>query len=275
MVKIRKMRDSDEAVVGIVVTVLIIGLIISVLSIVELGYMPQWQEQREADHMHDLAYQFSQIKYTTDILSALGQKNAISTYINLGIADYPILGSGRTYDSLQVLSNNCNITISNSTDSYPFSIGTLKYTSKNTHFVDQSYILEAGSMILSQSKSNILIGKPFINVSNFTNVTLTFINISCVNGKRNSGGYGTYLVYMEFSKSFNYLIENVTSINISTNYINAWRIFFNSSTLKYSGLSYTINNGSDWIEIDFEDDLGNFNIKFVDIITQIAPGWIE
>jgi hypothetical protein len=272
---IKKRNDSDEAVVGIVVTVLIIGLIISVYSIIQIGYMPQWQEQREADHMHDVAYQFSQLKYVTDVLSSIGQKNAISTYINLGIPDYPILGSGRTYDSLELLTDNCSITFSNNTGSYPFPIGTIKYSSKNSYFIDQSYIYEAGSLILSQSKSSILIGKPFLTVSNFTNVALTFVNIQGLDAKRYAGGYGTYSVYMEFLNSTDYLIENVTSIDISTNYENAWRIFFNSTALKYSGLTYTINDDSDGIRIDFNGNLGNFNIKLVNIITQIAPGWIE
>jgi hypothetical protein len=275
MIKQRKIRNSEDAVVGMVVTVLIIGLIISVFSIIELAYMPQWQEQREADHMHDLAYQFSQIKYTIDVLSTVGQQNAISTYINLGIPDYPILGSGRTYDSLEIIPDNCSITISNNTESYHFSIGTIKYNSKNTRFIDQSYIYEAGTMILSQSESSILIGKPFISVTNFTNVSLTFVNISSIDGKRTSGGYGTYSVYMEYSDSSNYLIKNVTSITISTNYKNAWRIFFNNPILYYSGLTYTITDNSNGIKIDFNGNLGNFNIKFVEIITQISPGWIE
>lgn len=271
----RKIKDSDEGVVGIVVTVLIIGLFISVLSIIQIGYMPQWQEQREADHMHDVAYQFSQLKYTIDVLSAIGQKNAISTYINLGMPDYPIFGSGRTYDSLDVLPDNCTITLSNNTDSYSFSIGTIKYSSKNSRFIDQSYIYEAGSLILSQSKSSILIGKPYLSVSNYTNISLTFVNISGLDGKKSAGGYGTYSVYMEYSTSSNYLIENVSSIDISTNYKTAWRIFFNSTILRYSGLTYTINDISEGISVDFTGNLGNFNIKVIEVYTQIAPGWIE
>ena len=80
---------------------------------------------------------------------------------------------------------------------------------------------------------------------------------------------------MEFSDSDTYLINELKSISISTNYKNAWRIIFNSSILRYSGLTYTIKDSSDGITVDFTDNLGNINIKLVDITTQIAPGWIE
>jgi hypothetical protein len=272
---IRKIIDSDDGVAGIIVAVLFIGLILVVIGIVQSVYVPQWLEQNEADHMHVVSYQFTQLKHSLDILSVVEQKNAISTYITLGIADLPIFGSGRTYDSLEILSDTCGVEISNDTDSYSFSLGVIKYSSGNSYFVDQSYIYEAGALILSQSKASMLNGKPFLSVSNYTNVSFTIVNISGWEGKRFAGGYGTYSVYMELLGSNTYIINNLKSINITTNYQNAWRLFFNSTTLRYSGLTYEIKDIEDGITVDFNGSLGNIVLKVVDISAQVAPGWIE
>ncbi len=163
----RKIIDSDKGVVGIVVTVLLIGLMIVVIAIIQSVYLPQWLEQKEADHMHVVSYQFAQLKHALDILLVVEQKNAISTYITLGTTDIPIFGNGRTYDSLEILSDTYTVVVSNSTDSLSFSLGTIKYSSGNSYFVDQSYIYEAGALILSQSGASILNGKPFFSVSNY------------------------------------------------------------------------------------------------------------
>ena len=272
MLKIRKIIKPDDAVVKIIVIILVIGLIIIVTGIIQSVYVPQWIEQKEADHMNEVSYQFSQIKQSLDILSVIEQKNAISIYLTLGTSDIPIFGGGRTYDYLNILPENCVLEVSNDTDSYSFSLGTVKYSSKNSYFIDQSYILEAGALILSQSKESILNGKPFFSVSDFTNLSLSIINISGLEGKTIAGGYGTYSFYMEYLNSNSYIIENFKFINITTNYQNAWNIFFDSITFRNSGLKYEIKNTSDGISVEFSNSLGNLFLKIVEISAQIAPG---
>ena len=272
---VRKIIRPEDGLVGIVVTVLIIGLIVVVTGILQTVYVPQWLEQKEADHMYIVSYQFAQLKHSLDLLSVIEQKNAISTYITLGTSEIPIFGTGRTYDDLNILTDNCNIEISNDTDSYSFSLGTIRYSAENSYFVDQSYIFEAGALILDQSGGNILNGKPFFSISNFTNVSFTIINISSFEGKKNAGGYGTYSLYMEYLDSNNYSINSFKFINITTDYRNAWRIFFNETSLKYSLLDYEIKDTDFGISVEFTGSLGNLILKVSEICVQIAPGWIE
>jgi hypothetical protein len=275
MLMIRKIIHSNEGVVGIIIAILLIGLILSVIGIVQMIYVPQWLEQKEAEHMHDVSYQFTQLKYSIDTLSIVEPKNAISIYITLGIADIPIFGLGRTYDSIEILKDDCIVEILNDTDSLSFTLDIIKYSSGNSYFVDQSYIYEAGALILSQSKACILNGQPFLSVSNNTNVSLNIINISSEDGKRSVGGYGTYSVYLEFLQSETNIMDNFRKINIITNYPNAWRSFFNSSSLQNSGLTYEISDIEDGITVDFSGSLGNLVLRVVDIYSQIAPGWTE
>ncbi len=273
--KFKKLITPDDGVVGIVVTILIIGLIIVVAGIIQTVYLPQWLEQKEADHMHIVSYQFAQLKQSLDILSVIDQKNAISIYVTLGTAEIPIFGTGRTYDEMNILTDKCNINVSNNTKSYSFSLGTIKYSSQNSYFVDQSYIYEAGSLILSQSGASILNGKPFFSISNYTNISFTIINISSFEGKKVAGGYGTYSLYIEYLNSIIYTIDNLRFINITTNYNNAWRTFFNSTSLKYSLLTYNIKDTDYGISVEFSGSLGNLMLKVSEISVQIAPGWIK
>jgi hypothetical protein len=270
-----KLKNSNKATAGIIAAILLIGLTIAVISMVQTLYKPQWLEQKEAEHMHIVSNQFGQLKYALDIHSAVEQKNAISTYITLGTDDIPIFGSGRTYDTLEILLDNCTIELANSTNLLSFLLGTIKYSSENSYFVDQSYIYEAGALILSQSTTSILKGKPFLSVSNSTNLSFTIINISGIDGKRFASGHGTYSLYTEFSNSSTYYINNLTSINIKTNYQNAWRIFFNNTNLKYSELTYVINTIDDGITVEFSNPLGNLMLKVIEISAQISPGWNE
>lgn len=284
----RKIIEQDDGLVGIVVTVLIIGLIVVVTGIIQSVYVPQWLEQKEADHMHLVSYQFTQLKQSLDILSIIDQKNSISNYITLGTSEIPIFGTGRTYDYLSVLSNynsNCSMQISNDTNSYYFSLGTIKFSSGNSYFVDQDFIYEAGAVVLSQSGGNILNGRPSFLVSNITNISFNIANISNIRGKENAGGYGTYSLYMEYNNSASYSIKNLTYINITTNYGNAWYTFFNDSSVKnsldldesYGVYKNGINQTAWGISVKFENisRVSNIMLKVSDITVQIAPGWVK
>ena len=66
-INIKDLNNSDDAVVGIIVAVLLIGLILVVISIFQTVFIPNWMEQIEAEHMDDVAQQFSQLKFAIDI----------------------------------------------------------------------------------------------------------------------------------------------------------------------------------------------------------------
>ena len=114
----RKIKKMDDAVVGIIATFLITGLIVIVISLIQTVYMPKWMEQTEADHMDVVSDQFSQLKFAIDTQSALQQPNIpISTSITLGNKEMPFLMSSRSYGSLEILPDKCMVTITNATDS--------------------------------------------------------------------------------------------------------------------------------------------------------------
>ena len=44
---IKQIKNSDDAVVGIVVAILLIGLLLAVISIVQTVFVPNWMERKK------------------------------------------------------------------------------------------------------------------------------------------------------------------------------------------------------------------------------------
>lgn len=286
MIQMKKMKNSDDAVVGIVATFLIVGLIVTVISMIQAVYVPEWMEQTEADHMEVVADQFSQLKFAIDIQSANKKPDIpISTSITLGNKELPFLTSSRAYGSLDILSNECMVTIndSNVTKSKSYPLGVIKYSSANAYFLNQAYICEAGAVILSQSQGNTMSIKPAFSVSYGAdiNISFTIINISTIGEKRSIGGYGTYPIQAEFSYNDTTVFPDVKNITIDTNYQNAWQKFINN-TLINSGLNhhsyganFSISVDDDSMILKFTNSTTvNLKLEYVKISAQIAPGWI-
>ena len=284
MIQMKKMKNSDDAVVGIVATFLIVGLIVTVISMIQAVYVPEWMEQTEADHMELVADQFSQLKFAIDTQSAIKEPHTpISTSITLGNKELPFLTSSRAYGSLDILSDECIVTITNDSGPVSYPLGVIKYSSANAYFLNQAYICEAGAVILSQSQGNTMSIKPAFSVSYGAdiNISFTIINISTIGEKRSIGGYGTYPIQTEFSEVGVTNFADVKNITINTNYQNAWQKFINN-TLINSGLNYdgygtnfSINNSGDSVILEFNNSITvNLKLKHVTINAQIAPGWI-
>jgi len=283
----RKIENSNEGVVGIVIAVMLIGLLVSVVSIVQIVYVPKWMEQKESEHMDEVAAQFAQLKYAIDTHSATKQQyNPISASITLGSSELPYLMSVRSYGNLDLLENSYKVKIiKNSTVNYTFDIGTIKYSSFNAYYIDQEYAYECGGIILSQTVGNTFFIKPSLHVVNEKNVDIYFniINISTLAKKGSISGYGIYPIQTEFIDSVTLTeIENISSIVFDTNYITSWYSFLNGTLINAGlnyygyGTNYTIESSDNQVVLEFDDSITvDLHLNFINIGAQIAPGWIE
>jgi hypothetical protein len=289
----KKLRNSDDALVGIVVTFLLIGLIVAVISIIQTVYIPKWMQQTESEHMEEVTDQFAQLKFAIDTQAAIRLEHTpISTSITLGSKELPFLMSSRAFGSLDILPDTSRVIIKNRLDSteYNRSMGTIKYESSNNYFLNQNYIYETGGIILNQYQGNIMSIKPSFSVAITENVTISFTitNISKIGNKGSISGYGTYPIQTEYSSrsDVNFTVINkVSNITIFTQYINAWCGFINGTLINQGlnnngdtyGKDYTIDaSKTDRIIVEFKPlNTVNLNIKYIEIEAQVAPGWIE
>jgi hypothetical protein len=281
--QMKKFKNSDNAVVGIVAAFLIIGLIIAVLSLLQTQYVPKWMEEKEADHMTQVADQFAQLKYAIDTHTVNQKLNTpISTSIPLGSKEMPYLMSVRAFGQLEIINNAGGLSIENESGPFNFALGSIKYSSANGYFINQNFVYEYGGVILSQSDGNTMKIRPSIFVIFQENVTITFnlINISTIGGKRAISGFDTYPIQTEYlGLGDSSEITDISKFDLTTSYTDAWYSLLNN-TLTNAGLKYGTNysmiktDKSVTVIFTTESITVNVDIKIVNIGAQIAPGWI-
>ena len=278
--KYHKITKSNDAVVGMISAILLIGLLIMALSFVNFSYVPRWVENEESSHMEMVSNQFAQLKYALDIQSLINDNTALTTSIKLSRDEIPFLDPYRNFGSITVKPDRCTFVImDNSSNYYNFTTDSIIFSSQNLYFVNQDYIYEAGAIILAQSNSSVMKGQPSITVNEYgKNLSITFVNITGVRGKSFASGIGTFPIYTRVLNSNDQftIIENVDKLTVFTNYPKAWYNIFNDS-LVYSGLNYSLNSldSSNRVIVEFDNvpaDDYNIIIKEVKISAQIAWG---
>ena len=275
MIKFRKLKESDNAVVGIVVTVLLIGLILSVMVMINTMYVPQWLENSEASHMKETSNQFTQLKYALDMQSLVNDNSAMTIPVTLGAKDIPFFNRGRTFDTLEIIYDAITIDF---TPGGSYTSDVIKFSSGNTYFVDQSYIYEAGALIISQDEKSVLYGSPPIIVTEYgKNITFYITEIEGLPGKTDASGYGTYPIFTKAKNPTNDIsINNVSQITITTGYPNAWKTVF-EQTIEEPEFNYDISTSDNEVTITFNITSvnNNFKIHNKEIDVQIAFGLAE
>ena len=112
--EIHQLKNNYEGAASIVAAVLIIGIFISFLSFIQINQIPDWTEEREAEHMEDVANQFSHLKFAADMLSTIDKSgNKFTTDITLGTKEIPMpfLKSSKSYGFLTLLDDECQINV--------------------------------------------------------------------------------------------------------------------------------------------------------------------
>jgi hypothetical protein len=301
------LRKDKTAVAGVIEAILLIGLISVVLGLIQLTYIPDIMEDREADHMDQVLNQFSQLKSTIEIQSTMGIINEdsapirhstytyISSPITMGSRELPYFVSSRSYGQVQLIdryrTKNYEIDVQPAPVYFPSGIPltSVKYNAMNFYFTRQDYILEGGGVILIQPDGETMKIQPAMNIVNYTNeieINWLIPLFKGVSGKNITGGYKecyistNYTTYYEDQKLLTQ--ANGGYIRIITEHPEAW----NLSLIDESGLlrEYYDNDYIDVVinyvvtpnRVEITPSLKDINLKLtiVEIGVQIGAGRI-
>lgn len=300
--KIKKfMKRNDNAVAGIIVAVMVVGLVLGVISIVQTVYVPKWMESKEAEHMGIIGSQISQLKYAIDTQCLSDQPSTtgiVSSPITLGSKELGFLVSSKAFGHLNLLQNDWKIMFTYGSQTRTFSFGTLKYTSENVYYLDQTYKYEVGCIILEQDQGKIFLIKPSVHAVRTTGPTTGEISFTCYNlqsvgGQTSLSGYGTYSLRTSVNAPSTFSLtkdDDVQSIKIYTSYPTLWGSYFNTTLLGAGFIKLGPDHPSDW-EYDVvvindaseQSVLLTFNNNIIDIIphlytknisVELGPGMI-
>ncbi len=256
---------SEHAIATVISVILLLGLIIAITTTLHLSYIPAWKNDAEYSHMDNVYYDMSNLKSNIDILSAVmvtnpGSSVFVSLPVRMGGGDIPIVASGKSSGTLLLNNNYYGMVIAgndligpvyNSTNDL-LDLGTIQYSSKNNHYIDQMYEYENGALLLVQQNRSLTKLSPAVVVQRIdgVNISLMVSAVELIGNRRIISSNSIEEVYVQTNTSTTLysgigLLSDVT-ITVYTDYPDAWVQYFNMSAGRANlvyGSDYTMSSG--------------------------------
>ncbi|WP_440954179.1 DUF7289 family protein [Methanosarcina sp. Mfa9] len=168
---------SESASSTVVGAVLLLAIIVTVFSVVRLGYIPEWKNDAEYSHMNDVWEDMTELKSKIDLMTIVlasepdssNTEVTMSVPFHMGGGDLPLVGSIKSSGTLSVNKDDCTMTVitenGSDSDTHEIRCGTVSYSSQNRYYVDQNFIYEGGALILSQGEQSSMMLYPSIRFS--------------------------------------------------------------------------------------------------------------
>lgn len=260
------------AVAGVIEFLLLIGLFAIVLSMIQLNYIPEIMQQNEADHMDEISNQFSRLKAMMEIQAKEKTEIPLSNIITLGNSELPYLVSLPSRGYISVIGEGDTDYEIKINDVITYPLTSIKYESHNLYFVKQTYILEAGGVIIKQPEGNpVMWADPPLNATAIRDPSGHVVRIEirfdipviiCDNENYQSSGLDFCYVRTNYSDELSdndwIYLTDIDSVNISSEYSHAWYNYINKAFEKdvknnityYQGPSYTAIEDKGSISLD-------------------------
>ena len=263
-------RKNNHAVAGVIEALLMVALVSIVISMIQLIYIPAIMEQREAEHMDQVSNQFSTIKSFIELQAITNSSAPISTMLTLGSRELPYFITARSIGEVRVQnSGEWDISVN---DAHVEDLTSITYKAFNYYFVDQSYILEGGGIIVEQDNGQpVMRVDPSIYQETGGTVIFNFPIFVGMPGKNLTSGLGKCFIRTNWSQGGD-SPWNAFSMNITTQYPNAW----NESLYSILGEDFKIEKGELYVKISKKDETQfPLVVRYYYIYVQIGHGWIK
>ncbi len=274
-------RDA-YAVAGVIEALLMVALVAVIISTIQLIYIPDIMEQKEAEHMDQISNQFSSLKSMIDLQIISRSDAPIFSMITLGSRELPYFISASAYGEVNVIDYGTSRIVVDEDEWQSVPLTSISYHAYNVYFVDQTYILEGGGIIVDQQNGiPVMRVDPGLTVDNSTNIDvyMDLPMIYATEGKNFTYGLGKCFIRTNFSNTLSY--QNFTTISsnikIYSTYPEAWFKSLNSTI--GSMVDITLNPVGSPTHIRIEKKAGGKDIGLYiaqyPIYVQIGPGWIK
>jgi hypothetical protein len=260
--------QSESAVSSAVEAILLLAIVFSIFSVIQIGYIPEWKADGEHSHMTDLWEDMTKLKSRIDRVSLILMSDSNSSLpqvittipLRNSIGETPVLGSSRSSGAMSVNVDTCRMIITASGSSRAINCGTIAYNSNNNYYTDQVFAYENGALILDQREKAVMKKYPMFRVYKTSSGGYNFlINAIEIAGSQNTVSANSdcsiRLKQGSFSTFCNASYVNPFVLELDTNYPDAWEIYLND-TMSNAGLKrdvdYTLStNGNDYLSLTF------------------------
>jgi hypothetical protein len=280
MARIHFIKNRD-AVAGVIEALLLVALVSIVLSTIQLVYIPQTMEQREADHMDEVENQFSFLKSVIDLQSMVGENVPISSPITLGSDELPYFVTARAFGQLDVIDESRTDSKITSNFLIGIPLTSICYEAFNSYYIDQFYVLEGGSVIVKQPDGETVIIEPsmkFENRSSEIRIYYSLPLLKGIEGKNSNSGYKNRFIRTNYSSKTTYA-GATTFIRIYSDYLDAWNNSLNKMLEEEIKNGYIIVrkyplNSPQYVSITTGTKNLYLELTVNNIGAQIGPGYI-
>lgn len=293
---------SESASSTVVGAVLLLAIIVSVFSVVRIGYIPEWKNDAEYSHMNDVWEDMADLKSKIDLMTIVlasdpDSSNTITMNVpfHMGGGDVPLIGTIKSSGTLSVVNKEeCKMKVTAVSESGNWSnttqYGTVSYSSQNRYYVDQDFTYEGGALILSQGERSSMMLYPSIRFSrapaNGYNVSIHFVEIAkSINSPADVISSNTGCFLRLTGKKFKPLYDsdkdslgNISSftLTINTDHPDAWELYLNETItdarIKNYDLKRPTNNS---VSLTFPSESGGKNLNRLYVsktIVNVEPG---
>lgn len=246
-----RFSKSESAAATAILAILLLGFAFTVISVVKLGYVPEWKNAAEHDNTYNIWDDMTGVKIRIDILSSLMESgnyspNSFSSTVpfNIGGGEVLVFEPSKSNGRLGLNTERCRMTILN--PYYDFECGGISCSSGNRQYPDQIFRYENGALILADGKSSIMKQSPVFTIEeNETkngNYTVSIRAVRLLGNPDSVSSNSIIPLRLTGWESTPIYDSNNTSIEtldltIVTEYPDAWFVYLNE-TAQDKGLVY-------------------------------------
>jgi hypothetical protein len=248
--------------------ILLLAIVFSIFSVIQIGYVPEWKADGEHSHMVDLWEDMTKLKSKIDRVSMILMSDSNSSLpqvittipLRNSVGEMPVLGSSKLSGTMSVNVDTCRMIVTANNNSQGINCGTIAYHSNNNYYTDQVFAYENGALILDQREKAVMKKYPMFRIYKTSSGGYNFmINAIEIAGSPNtvSANSDCSIRLKEGSFSTFYDASNISSfaLELYTNYPEAWETYLDDSMSK-AGLKrdvdYTLStNGNDYLSLTF------------------------
>lgn len=287
---------SESASSTVVGAVLLLAIIVSIFSVVRIGYIPEWKNDAEYSHMNDVWKDMADLKSKIDLITialasdpdSQNTEITMSVPFHMGGGDVPLIGTIKSSGTLSVNKNDCNITISQGSNGDlidPVACGSVSYTSQNRYYVNQDFIYEGGALILSQGERSSMMLYPSIRVSrtpaNEYNVSIHIVEIdknpyAPADVISSNTGCSLRLSGKEYEPLYDNNNISSFTLTVNTDHPDAWYLYLQETT-KEAGItdSTTLTQNENSVSLTFPSGSGGKGLNRLYVsktVVKVEPG---
>jgi len=264
---------NEDAVSAVLSVVLVLGLLVTIATIIHVTYVPAWKSSAEAEHMDEVFNDFADLKSNVDLLAAISSDSeySVSQNIRMGGRSVPVISPRKSSATLRTnpQAHDLYITVDNHTTNFTFSdLGSIEFESNNLYEFesnnlyefDRKYIYENGALILEEMGRSTIALSPAITFAKPENgtksLTIQIINMSLDNESVSSSNIEKIIITSESSSTHYSNFTNNVRLTITSNYAPAWEAFLISraNDAGFNSSDYHVTTSGD-VELNIHGDL--------------------